>query len=175
MLLLTREAVDFSHWPQRGGRGSPVYGRRDRCSVDESGLTRILNLSQKDWETTQWAWVLYSQAQTWPHCFHPSGEPTHLPMSHPFCSCRTSRVVTSQNWSDITKSSDVTKMKVSWVEIIQGLCQFICMLETAILPCHAYLLLHHSFLWGYVFSVASRRRKREDFSGGSNKDHFCTV
>jgi len=35
--------------------------------------------------------ALYSQAQTWECYFHPSGEPVHLPLRHPFClsSCRT--------------------------------------------------------------------------------------
>ena len=31
----------------------------------------------------------HSQAQTWLCSFHPLGVPTHLPLSYPFCSCRT--------------------------------------------------------------------------------------
>jgi len=30
--------------------------------------------------------AFYSWAQTRSRCFHPSGEPTHLPLSCPFCS-----------------------------------------------------------------------------------------
>ena len=32
--------------------------------------------------------AFYSQAQTRPCCLYTAGAPTHLPIAHPFCSCR---------------------------------------------------------------------------------------
>ena len=74
-------------------------------------FSTCLCIGGQQWPTQSQPRHFQSGAQTQPCCLHPSGAPTHLPLSRPFCCCRTYLVKSFQ---------EVTSQEESFIPDISG-------------------------------------------------------